>query len=168
LHPIENKTPDHEVTFPMNFILNTIPTNASFVQKPPKSDTLKYGAYLVNAAACMECHTPVDKGQIIPSKAFEGGRLFQMPNGDVYSANISPDKATGIGSWTAEQFVTRFKTYADPANVAKMGPKDMNTIMPWVMFSGMDTSDLRSIYAYLQTVKPMDNKVTHFVARTDK
>jgi len=46
-----------------------------------------------------------------------------------------------------------------------MGAKDINTIMPWTMFAGMDTSDLRSIYAYLQTVKPMNNKVTHFVAR---
>lgn len=168
LQPIQNSTPDHQVTFPMNFILNTIPQNASLVQKPSKSDTIKYGAYLVNASACMECHSPVDKGQVIPSKAFEGGRLFQMPNGNVYSANISPDKATGIGTWTAEQFVTRFKIYEDSANVTKMGPKDINTIMPWTMFAGMDTSDLRSIYAYLQTVKPMDNKVTHFVARTDK
>ncbi|HXR83680.1 MAG TPA: hypothetical protein VN722_05195 [Hanamia sp.] len=168
LPPIENKTPDRSIDFPMNFIVNTIPENASFVQKPSKSDTVKYGAYLVNASACMECHTPVNKGQIIPSLAFEGGRVFEMPNGDVHSANISPDKATGIGNWTAEQFVTRFKAYTDTANIVKMGPKDINTIMPWTMFAGMDTSDLRSIYAYLQTVKPMNNKVVHFVERDAK
>jgi len=163
LAPIENKTPDHTIDFPMNFIINTIPVKASFVQKPPKSDTLKYGAYMVNAAACMECHTQVNKGQIIPSLAFSGGRLFEMPNGKVYSANITPDKATGIGNWTADQFVTRFKTYTDPANVKKLSASDVNTIMPWVMFAGMDTSDLRSIYAYLQTVKPIKNEVVHFV-----
>jgi len=164
LAPIENKTPDHAIDFPMNFIINTIPTKASLVQKPPKSDTLKYGAYMVNAAACMECHTQVNKGQIIPSLAFSGGRLFEMPNGKAYSANITPDKATGIGNWTADQFVTRFKTYADPANVAKLSASDVNTIMPWTMFAGMDTSDLRSIYTYLQTVKPIKNEVVHFVA----
>jgi mono/diheme cytochrome c family protein len=164
LPPIENKTPDHVVDFPMNFILNTIPVKASFTQKPPKSDTVKYGAYLVNGAACIECHTQVDKGQIIPALAYGGGRVFKMPNGEVHSANISPDKETGIGNWTANQFVTRFKTYSDPANVIEMGSKDVNTIMPWTMFAGMDTSDLRSIYAYLQTVKPIKNQVTHFVA----
>jgi mono/diheme cytochrome c family protein len=161
--PIENKTPDHQVNFPMNFILNTIPEKASFTQKPPKSDTVKYGSYLVNAASCIECHTQVDKGQIIPAVAFGGGRVFEMPNGEVHSANISPDKETGIGNWTAAQFVTRFKVYADSANIVAMGPKELNTIMPWTMFAGMDTSDLRSIYAYLQTVKPIKNKVAHFV-----
>lgn len=164
LAPIENKTPDHSIDFPMNFIINTIPAKASFVQKPPKSDTLKYGAYMVNATACMECHTQVDKGQVIPSLAFSGGRLFEMANGKVYSANITPDKTTGIGSWTADQFVTRFKTYSNPANVTKLSKSDINTIMPWTMFAGMDTSDLRSIYAYLQTVKPIKNDVVHFVA----
>ncbi len=164
LAPIENKTPDHSIDFPMNFIINTIPVKASFVLKPPKSDTIQYGAYLVNASACMECHTKVKQGQVIPSLAFSGGRLFQMPNGNVYSANITPDKATGIGSWTADQFVTRFKTYADPANVKELSASDINTIMPWTMFAGMDTSDLRSIYAYLQTLKPIKNEVVHFVA----
>jgi hypothetical protein len=151
------------VDFPMNFILNTIPVKASFTQKPPKSDTLKYGAYLVNGAACIECHTQIDKGQIIPEFAYGGGRFFKMPNGEVHSANISPDEETGIGRGTANQFVTRFKAYTNPANVVEMGPKDVNKIMPWVMFAGMDTSDLRSIYAYLKTVKPIKNQVTHFV-----
>ncbi|MGN6542716.1 MAG: cytochrome C, partial [Ginsengibacter sp.] len=83
-------------------------------------------------------------------------------------ANITPDKETGIGTWTAEQFVTRFKTYSNPANIAEMGATDVNTIMPWTMFAGMDTSDLRSIYAYLQTVKPIKNHVDHFVAVTEQ
>jgi hypothetical protein len=164
LPPIENKTPDHVIDFPMNFIVNTIPVKASFTEKPPKSDTLNYGAYLTNSAACMECHTQVNKGQVIPELAFSGGRAFKMPYGEVRSANITPDKETGIGNWTAEQFVTRFKTYLDPANITEMGATDVNTIMPWAMFAGMDTSDLRSIYAYLQTLKPIKNHVEHFVA----
>jgi len=168
LPPIENKTPDHNIDFPMNFILNTIPVKASFVTKPPKSDTLNYGAYLTNAAACMECHTQVNKGQVIPDLAYSGGRVFKMPFGEVHSANITPDKETGIGTWTAEQFVTRFKTYSNRANIAEMASTDINTIMPWTMFAGMDTSDLRSIYAYLQTVKPIKNHVDHFVAVTEQ
>jgi hypothetical protein len=87
-----------------------------------------------------------------------------MPNGKVSSANITPDPETGIGGWTAEQFVARFKAYSVPGNVPKMAPGQVNTIMPWVMYSGMDTSDLRSIFAYLKTVKPVKNQVVHFVA----
>ena len=167
LPPIENSTPDRTIDFPMNFIVNTIPVKASFTEKPPKSDTIKYGAYLLNAAACEECHTKVNKGQIIPELAFSGGRDFHMPNGVVNSANITPDKGTGIGGWTAEQFVARFKAYTNPANTPVMGSTDVNTIMPWTMLAGMDTSDLRSIYAYLQTLKPIKNEVVHFVAAKD-
>lgn len=168
LAPIENKTPDHQIDFPMNFIVNTIPVKAELVQKPSRSDTLKYGAYLVNQAACMECHTQVKKGQVIPELAFSGGRVFKMPNGEVHSANITPDKETGIGNWTAETFVARFKLYNDPSTLPKLDPGQVNTIMPWGMFAGMDTSDLRSIYAYLRTIKPMKNQVSHFVAMEDK
>lgn len=163
LPPFENKTPDRSIDFPMNFIVNTIPVKASFVQKPPKSDTIKYGAYLLNAAACMECHTPVKKGQIIPEFAFSGGRDFKMPNGTVNSANITPDKTTGIGGWTTDQFVARFKAYTDPSNIKELSSKDVNTVMPWTMLAGMDTSDLRSIYAYLQTLKPVKKEVVHFI-----
>jgi cytochrome c2 len=162
LQPIDNITPVHSVDFPMNFILNTIPEKAALVKKAAKSDTLKYGAYLVNAAACMECHTRVKRGQIIPDLAFSGGREFKMPNGTVRSANITPDKETGIGDWTASQFVDRFKSYSDINNLPPLAANQVNTIMPWTMFSGMDTSDLRSIYTYLKTLKPIKNEVEHF------
>lgn len=161
LPPIENQTPDHKIDFPMNFIINTIPAKASFVTKPPKSDTVKYGAYL--AGSCMECHTPVKKGQVIPEMAFSGGRSFEMPFGTVNSANITSDKETGIGNWSAADFVARFKAYLDSSNVPHVSPAEANTVMPWTMLAGMDTSDLRSIYAYLRTVKPIKNEVAHFV-----
>ncbi len=104
-----------------------------------------------------------------PLKASPGiicplGRVFKMPNGEVRTANLTPDKVTGLGSWTAEQFVARFRAYKDPSNLPVLASDEVNTIMPWVMFAGMDTSDLRSIYAYLQTVKPIKNQVVHFVA----
>lgn len=163
LPTIENEVPGHTVDFPMNFIINTIPRDAHLSQKPPKSDTIKYGAYMVNAAGCIECHTKVEKGQIKNEVAFSGGRNFDFPGGVTYSANITPDKLTGIGSWPVEEFVARFKAYTDSANYPKLRKDQLNTPMPWVMYAGMDTSDLRSIYAYLRTLKPISNKVDHFV-----
>ncbi len=163
LTPIVNTTPKHQVDFPVNFILNTIPEKADFTVKPPKSDTLKYGAYMTNASGCMECHTQADKGSVIKSKAFTGGRKFELPNQDVYSANLTPDTETGIGSWTADQFIQRFKAYNDPANVPKVSGDDPQTVMPWTMYAGMDSTDLLAIFKYLKTLKPVKNKVEHFV-----
>ncbi len=162
LKPIQNVTPAHVVDFPMNFILNTIPKKGDPQTKPPKTDTLKYGAYMINAAGCIECHTPVKRGQIIEEKAFTGGREFSMPNGMLRSANITPDVETGIGSWTPEIFVDRFKDYSNPDNLPVMAKNQVNTVMPWTMYAGMDSTDLVAIYKYLGTVKPVHNKVEHF------
>ena len=70
LSPIENKVPAPVSDFPMNFIINTIPSKAVPQTRPDPSNTLAYGAYLVNACACRECHSKVDKGQVIPEFAF--------------------------------------------------------------------------------------------------
>lgn len=165
---IENNVPDSEPDFPMNFILNTIPKKPVHQTKPEKSDLLAYGAYMTNAAGCAECHTKVDKGQIIPELMFGGGRDFRFPDGSVVmSGNITPDKETGIGSWTEEMFVQRFKSYADstytPPTVA-MG--EFNSMMPWTMYGQMDQEDLVAIYSYLKTVKPISNKVVKFIPAT--
>ena len=162
LKPIENVPHERSLDFPMNFILNTIPEVADPQPLPAKTDTIAYGSYLVNAAACIECHTKVDKGQIIPELAFGGGRQFQMPNGLLTSANITPDNTTGIGQWTSEMFVARFKAYTDSSHYQTEVADKVNTIMPWTMFGGMDSLDLVAIYKYLRTVKPIKNKVEHF------
>jgi cytochrome c2 len=163
---IENPVPDSEPDFPMNFIINTIPQKPVHQTKPEKTDLLAYGAYMTNAAGCAECHTQIDKGQIIPDLIFGGGRNFSFPDGSVVSsANITPDKETGIGSWTEEMFIQRFKAYADstysPPTVA---PGEFNSIMPWTMYGKMNEEDLAAIYAYLRTVKPINNTVVKFTA----
>ena len=162
LQPIDNANPAHSLDFPMNFIVNTIPKDAHLSIKPKKSDTLSYGAYLTNAAACMECHTQVKQGQIILELAFAGGREFKGPNGSVVSANITPDLESGIGKWSSVDFVERFKAYNNLDSLPQLGHKDVNTIMPWYMLSGMEEDDLVAIYKYLKSLKPIENKVEHF------
>lgn len=162
--PIKNEVPESVIDFPMNFIVNTIPQKANPQTKPDTTDMLAYGAYMTNASGCIECHTPVDKGQIIQDMAFGGGRDFQFPDGSiVYSSNISPDTQTGIGSWTKEIFIKRFKAYADSTYVPeKVAPGAFNTIMPWTMYGAMTEQDLGAIYTYLKSVKPISNSVTRF------
>ncbi|HLW33934.1 MAG TPA: hypothetical protein VKX40_16860, partial [Aequorivita sp.] len=86
------------------------------------------------------------------------------PNGSSISANITPDKESGIGKWSAEDFVERFKAYNNLDSLPQMDQNDINTIMPWYMLSGMEESDLIAIYKYLQSLKPIENKVEHFRA----
>lgn len=166
LKPIDNNVPDRSVDFPFNFIINTIPVKAQLTTRPPVTDTLKYGAYLTNASACMECHTPVKDGQIIKEKEFIGGRQFDLPGVTIYAANLTPDIETGIGAWSADQFIQRFKAYNNPANLPKVVGSDNQTVMPWAMLAGMDSTDLLAIYKYLHSLKPVKNKVEHFVQHT--
>ncbi|MCO5259317.1 MAG: cytochrome c [Crocinitomicaceae bacterium] len=113
LQPINHEVTASKSSFPMNFIINTLPTKASFPQKPDKTNKIEYGKYLTNVAACMECHTPDKNGQILPEKAYSGGRAFKLNGGIVRSSNITPDKETGIGLWTDSMFVNRFQSFAD-------------------------------------------------------
>lgn len=164
IQPIQNMVPESVSDFPMNFILNTIPKKAEPQKIPPASDQLGYGEYMANATGCIECHTPFDKGQIIQSKAFGGGREFRMPGGIlIRSGNITPDDLTGIGKWTEDVFVGRFKIYADSNyKPQSVGPGEFNSVMPWLMYSKMNREDLAAIFAYLKSVKPISNKVIKF------
>ncbi|HZY77931.1 MAG TPA: c-type cytochrome [Cyclobacteriaceae bacterium] len=163
---IINDVPDSEADFPVNFILHTIPAKGVPESIPSRSDKIAYGKYLTNASGCRECHTKDKQGQIIPELEYSGGREFMFPDGSICrSANITPDKASGIGSWTSDIFVNRFKIYGDSSYVAEtVAPGEFNTIMPWTMYAGMEKEDLEAIFAYLQTVTPMQNSVTKFTA----
>lgn len=166
LPAIKNEIPMPEPDFPFNYIINTIPKKASFAARPATSDSLAYGKYLITAAGCVECHSPVDKGQVIIEKAFTGGRAFEMPQGTLYSSNLTPHES-GIGTWTKAAFIARFKQYADSSmKHIPVAPDDFNTIMPWTMYAGMKEEDLSAIYSYLHTLAPVDNKVTKFVKRS--
>lgn len=165
LAPIENTVPASKPDFPMNFILNTIPQKAEGGKRPDPADEVAYGKYMLTMASCGDCHTPVDdKGQFLPGLELAGGRAFPMPTGTVRSMNITPDP-TGIKSMTKEAFIARFKGYehADPISVKD---DEFNSIMPWQMYAGMSEQDLGAIYAYLQTVKPVSNKVERFTPKS--
>jgi mono/diheme cytochrome c family protein len=160
-HP-EASVPD----FPMNFILNTIPTKQTPEKRPDPSDMLAYGKYMTNAAGCNECHTKQEKGQVV-GKPFAGGFEFNLGNGNmVRSMNITPHE-TGIKAWTKEMFVQRFKQYRDSSYVnptVDMTKGEFQTVMPWMMYSGMTEQDLGAIYEYLRTVAPVNSTIEKWTA----
>ena len=152
--------------FPFNIIMRTIPKPGTPGKLPPMTDAVAYGEYVTNAAGCYDCHTKQEKGEFI-GEPFAGDFLFQMPGGaELRTPNITPHE-TGIGGWTREQFIARFKLYADSSYVAPkvdMMKGEFQTIMPWAMYAGMTEQDLGAIYDYLRTVKPVDQSVVRWTA----
>ncbi|HEY4934955.1 MAG TPA: cytochrome C, partial [Puia sp.] len=129
LNPIQNSVPESKSDFPMNIILNTIPTKADPQTTPPEGDSIANGRYLFNIAACHDCHTPFEKGKFIESVAIGGGRVFPVPGGMITSANITPDMKTGIGLWNKDLFIQHFAMYRDSANAHRViQPGEMQTI----------------------------------------
>jgi mono/diheme cytochrome c family protein len=166
LNPIQNIVPESKSDFPMNIILNTIPTKADPQTTPPADDSVANGKYLFNIAACHDCHTPYNKGKFVEAEAIGGGRVFPVPGGMITSANITPDKGTGIGMWTRDAFIQHFAMYRDSINAHRaVQPGEMQTIMPWTMYGNMTDRDLGNIYAYIQTIKPIKHVVVKWKAQ---
>jgi mono/diheme cytochrome c family protein len=160
---IKRDIPASEIDFPVNFIINTMPHKANLGKLPSENDIIKYGAYLVNAAACVDCHSKRYHGDIIHGTEFGGGMEFKQQGGVVRSANITPDKLTGIGLWSKDIFIQRFKSFEGKEKQApKLNPGDPQIPMPWYLYAGMKVNDLAAIYAYLRTVKPIKNQVIAF------
>ncbi len=163
LTPKKKDIPESVSDFPMNIILNTIPTKPTPGKRPDPSSK-EYSAYMVNASGCIECHTRENHGQIIPELAFSGGREFKMPDGSILrTPNITPDKTTGIGAWTEEMFIQKFKAYADSGYVSPaIAPGQYNTVMPWTSYCGMTKEDLSAIYKYLMALPAQQNTVIRY------
>ncbi|HEY3998351.1 MAG TPA: cytochrome C, partial [Candidatus Xenobia bacterium] len=141
------------------------------VNKPATTDKVAYGGYLAHLAECDMCHSPWDSmGHPLPDKLMSGGNWFRAHyNNDdlskfnyVVSANLTPDP-TGLGNIDEAQFVGFFRAFDTPAAKAKkVGPNGPQDVMPWVELSGMTDDDLKAIYAWLKSQKPISNKVDSF------
>jgi hypothetical protein len=167
LKPIKADYPQSKLDFPLNILVHTMPQKAQLSDKiPPASDSIKYGEYMTRSAGCMECHSREDNGKQIPGMEYAGGHEFKINNNTIRSANITPDKDTGIGTWTEAVFLARFRNFADASKAAHVAAADFQTIMPWYDYNGMSDTDLKAIYAYLKTVKPVKNKVDKFTANS--
>lgn len=161
LKPIEHTTPARKLEIPLS-MLGPLPNgNLDNNVMPDPSDKVKYGEYLVNAAVCSECHTPMGPQGPDFTKQFAGGHIYNLGFLKVVASNITPDSATGIGTWTEEMFVNKFKSNSSDEFV-KSRPGRQNTVMPWAMYGKMKEDDLKAIYAYMRTIKPISNKVEKY------
>jgi len=106
------------------------------------------GRYLTIAADCNGCHTDPKDG-----RAFAGGRPIETPFGNVIASNITPDRETGIGAWTDDEFI-RAVTRGISRNGTHLYPA-----MPYPYYARVSRDDLIAIRAYLATAQPVKNRV---------
>jgi mono/diheme cytochrome c family protein len=114
------------------------------------------GKYLVGLGGCNDCHTPgYFFGKPDMSRFLGGSDVgFEIPGAGVFvGSNITPDKQTGIGSWTAEQIITAMQTGERPDG------RILAPIMPWHAFAQLTADDAMAIAAFLQSLDPVSNKV---------
>lgn len=110
------------------------------------SELIQRGEYLARAGDCVACHTNGSSG-----KTFAGGLAMATPIGTIYSTNITPDKKTGIGDYSFEDFDNAVRK-----GVAKNG-STLYPAMPYPSFALVKEEDMRAMYAYfMQGVAPVE------------
>jgi mono/diheme cytochrome c family protein len=115
----------------------------------------KRGEYVLRTGGCISCHTDEKNG----GAYLAGGRAIPSPFGTFYASNITPDPETGIGTWTEQIFIDTIR------NGRHMGRgRPLLPPMPFPMYAKMTDADLASIFAYLQSLPPIDNRVPAPVA----
>jgi mono/diheme cytochrome c family protein len=109
---------------------------------PITATLLARGQYLTRAADCAACHTAPNGEQ------FAGGLPFKLPFGTMYSTNITPDRETGIGSWSDDDFVRALHRGIAP------GGRNLYPAFPYTSFTAMSRDDALAIKAYLFSLPP--------------
>lgn len=103
------------------------------------------GKYLLHAGGCITCHTEDRDG----AEPMAGGRMLESPYGTFYSPNITPDKMTGIGGWSDDEFVNAFHEGRNPKGEAYYPS------FPYTAYTGVSRADLLDLKAYLFSLAPI-------------
>ena len=109
---------------------------------------IEKGRYLVTVADCAACHTNPKGG-----RPFAGGRPIETPFGIVAAANITPDRETGIGNWTDQQFDSAVR-HGIRSDGSRLYPA-----MPFTSYTKMSRDEVLAIRAYLSTIAPANSQV---------
>jgi mono/diheme cytochrome c family protein len=154
--------------------------------------SVEHGAYMVRAMGCNDCHTPWKMGPKGPepdmSRALTGHpenlkmppapqlpegpwvavigatqTAWSGPWGVSFTANLTPDKETGLGDWTEDMFIKTMRTGLHQGKGRPILPP-----MPWSMIGKLTDNDLKDVFAYLQSLPPVKNRVPAPVDPTER
>ena len=158
--PVRNALPKRELTPEILQSFQSIPKPITEpVPAPDLSTPVRNGEFLAHVADCYGCHTRTDKEEKPVFGAFGGGVMFKGPWGEAASANITTDPS-GIPYYDENLYLQVIRT-------GKVKARELKPIMPWVFFRNMKDEDIKSIFAYLRTVKPVKHVVDNTEPPTD-
>jgi hypothetical protein len=163
-------------------MVRAIGTGPQEVAGAQKQGRIERGAHLVKTMGCNDCHTPWKMGARGPepdmSRALTGhpqdvvmppppppsgpwvwhgsatSTAFAGPWGVSFTANLTPDKETGLGNWTEEMFIATMRTGRHQGKGRPVLPP-----MPVQILAALEDEDIKSVFAYLQSLAPVKNKV---------
>ena len=137
-----------------------------------QEEVLSRGRYIVTAIQGCACHTPRNPDGTYNTNLYFAGAPSDPPSvghpatvgwttrrwKKVYARNITPDPEAGIGKWTEADFIAAMKSGRTPDG------RILDPVMPWPRFQVITDMDLKAIWAYLRTLKPIGNKVPENIA----
>ena len=150
------------------------------------------GKYLVDIMGCHDCHTPMKIGAngpewdmtralsghpeelvMPPAPALPPGpwvasigatfTAFASPAGTVFTRNLTPDKETGLGDWTVEEFIATMKTGRERGKGRPVLPP-----MPVQNLKALSDTDIRALFAYLQSLPAIKNRTPQPIEPPDQ
>ncbi len=153
-------------------------------KKMSDQEQIARGKYLVDFGGCNDCHSPkimtamgpvpdttkllsghpanqpmpqIEEGMTAPGKwvlTDDGTTMWFGPWGASFTANLTPDSATGLGAWTIDNFINTMRTGKHLGTGRMLLPP-----MPWQGINSLNDEDLRAIFAYLKSIPPISNRV---------
>ncbi|MGZ5248402.1 MAG: diheme cytochrome c-553 [Flavitalea sp.] len=168
--------------------------SANVVSALKPEDLVTRGEYLITVGGCNDCHSPkifmngmmlIDSSKLLSGhqlnsplpkvnkSSLQPGQWMSMspdatafagPWGISYAVNLTSDSATGIGAWTEDAFI---KTLRTGKHLGHDNGRPILPPMPWYNLSKLKEDDLKAMYAYLQTVSPINNRVPAPVPPTE-
>uniref|UniRef100_A0A7V3E8U5 Diheme cytochrome c-553 n=1 Tax=Ignavibacterium album TaxID=591197 RepID=A0A7V3E8U5_9BACT len=175
-------------TFMAVFIFSACDNSANEKKEKSHADKVARGEFLVTFGGCGDCHTPkvfTPKGPVLDTTKMLSGSpsttqisevdanlvkpgkwvLFTQditaavgPWGASFAANLTPDNETGIGSWNEEMFINAMRTGKHLGAGRPIMPP-----MPWELVGHHSDDDLKAMFAYLKSLKPVKNKVPDYM-----
>lgn len=158
---VRRELPKTEIIFPVKYLIRSVPepVTSAVGEDAGASDLVRHGAHLVTLAGCGDCHTPQVKGENVPGMEFAGGATFAGPWGNIASANLTPD-ASGIPYYNEALFLQVMHS-------GYVQARPLNPIMPVMVYANLTDGDLKAMFAYLRTLKPVKHRVDNSEPATE-
>lgn len=131
------------------------------IEMPDTTNVVEWGRYLAHNLECFACHSidfkTIDLLEPEKSPGYFGGgnQLLNLDGQVMFTPNLTPDKETGIGNWSEDQFV----------KAVKYGIKDNGPALqyPMLPYAYLSDKEAKAIYTYLKTIPPISNNVERSV-----